>query len=84
MEVFQVLKSIGLTEKEASVYLALLTLGTADVGEIAQKSGQKRTTCYTVIENLKKKVEAELFQTTKNAGQKEISDFANPDFNWNV
>lgn len=53
MEILEVLNKIGLEEKEASVYLALLELGTADVGEIAQKSGQKRTTCYTVLENLK-------------------------------
>jgi sugar-specific transcriptional regulator TrmB len=55
MEILEVLNKIGLEEKESSIYLALLELGTADVGEIAKKSGQKRTTCYTVIENLKQK-----------------------------
>lgn len=54
MEILEALSKIGLQEKEAGVYLALLELGTADVGEIAKKSGQKRTTCYTVLENLKR------------------------------
>jgi sugar-specific transcriptional regulator TrmB len=54
MEITEALTKIGLEEKEASIYLALLELGTADVGEIMVKSGQKRTTCYTVLENLKK------------------------------
>ena len=48
------LEAFGLTEKESRVYLALLELGEAGIGEIAKKSAIKRTTLYDVVENLKK------------------------------
>lgn len=48
------LVKFGLTEKEASVYLALLELDTASVGRIAKKSGVKRTTLYDIISSLQK------------------------------
>ena len=49
------LKDIGLTEKEAIVYLASLSLGPGNVAQIAQSSGIKRTTVYSVLELLKQK-----------------------------
>ena len=49
------LKDIGLTEKEATVYLASLSLGSGNVAQIAQVSGIKRTTVYSVLESLKQK-----------------------------
>ncbi len=55
MEILDVLKQIGLNEKEAKVYLALLELGTADVADIAKKAGIKRPTGYLVLEDLKNK-----------------------------
>lgn len=47
------LKSIGLEEKEAKVYLAALELGPTNIQDLAQKSGIKRSTVYEMIKNLK-------------------------------
>jgi len=55
MEVNDVLKQIGLNEKQASVYLALLELGTATVHPIATKAGIKRPTTYLVLDELQAK-----------------------------
>lgn len=52
MEIQDILMKIGLTEKEASIYLAVLELGSATGYAIARKSGMKRPTTYTVLENL--------------------------------
>lgn len=55
MEIIEILKTIGLSEKESSVYLALLELGTATVHPIANKAGIKRPTTYLILDDLKKK-----------------------------
>lgn len=55
MEIVEVLKKIGLDEKNAKVYLALLELGTSHVSDIAKKAGIKRPTCYLIIDELKNK-----------------------------
>lgn len=47
-----VLTNIGLTKKEASVYLANLELGTALASEIAQKSKLNRVTTYDILQKL--------------------------------
>ena len=39
----KILKNIGLNEKEAKIYLALLELGKSKVPEIAKKAELKRT-----------------------------------------
>lgn len=49
------LKNLGLSEKEALVYLALLQLGMATPYQIAKKSGIKRPTAYIISEELVKK-----------------------------
>ena len=49
------LEKIGLTQKEASIYLACLELTEATIGDIAKKSGVKRTTVYDIIDSLKEK-----------------------------
>jgi len=49
------LQKIGLSEKEARVYLAALELGEAPAQEIAKKAGINRTTAYFHIEELIKK-----------------------------
>src|SRR4030042_5992747 len=49
------LEQLGLSEKEAKVYLAVLELGEANIQQIAQKSGVKRTTAYDIINSLKEK-----------------------------
>lgn len=46
---------IGLSDKEAKVYLAALELGQASVQDIASKAGVNRPTTYVVLESLIKK-----------------------------
>src|SRR3989344_2896150 len=46
---------LGLTEKEASVYLMALSIGPTTILKIAQAAGLKRTTVYSVMETLKQK-----------------------------
>jgi len=49
------LQKIGLTEKEAKVYLASLELGESSVQKIAQKSKVNRATTYVILEQLMEK-----------------------------
>lgn len=49
------LVDLNLTEHEAKVYLASLSLGSSTILEIAKKSNVKRTTIYDVVEALKSK-----------------------------
>lgn len=46
------LKKIGLSDKEAKVYLATLELGQASVQEIAKKASVNRPTTYVVLDSL--------------------------------
>lgn len=46
------LKNLGLSEKEAQVYLALLQLGPATPYQVSKKSGLKRPTAYVIAEEL--------------------------------
>lgn len=55
MTLLQELKSVGLSENEARVYLAMLELGPATMLQIAAKAEVKRPTAYAEIESLKKK-----------------------------
>jgi sugar-specific transcriptional regulator TrmB len=55
MEITEVLNQIGLNQKQANVYLALLELGTATVHPIATKAGIKRPTAYLILEDLQRK-----------------------------
>ncbi|MCP4297106.1 MAG: hypothetical protein GY786_16000 [Proteobacteria bacterium] len=52
MNLKEILSSIGLGEKKADVYLALMELGTASVLEISKKAGIKRPTVYDILEDL--------------------------------
>jgi len=49
------LQEIGLNEKEASVYLALLQYDNASVIDISSKTKINRSTTYTILESLAKK-----------------------------
>jgi HTH-type transcriptional regulator, sugar sensing transcriptional regulator len=62
------LKNIGLSDKEAKVYLAMLELGPATVLEIAAKAGVNRPTAYLEIESLKKRGLA----STQTKGKKKL------------
>jgi sugar-specific transcriptional regulator TrmB len=55
MELDKVLELLGLNEKEAKVYLALLQLGTASVPKISVRAGTKRPTTYLILEDLRKR-----------------------------
>ncbi len=59
----EVLLQMGLSKKEAKVYLACLELGSSSILQISQKSGVNRGTIYYLIEQLIKK--ALISQTTK-------------------
>jgi sugar-specific transcriptional regulator TrmB len=50
-----VLQELGLNEKEAMVYLALLSLGEASVSEVAQEAKIKRPTAYLILSSLEEK-----------------------------
>lgn len=47
-----VLQELGLSEKQAKIYLACLELGTSSVQKIAKKAEIKRPTAYLVLESL--------------------------------
>ena len=55
MTIETILQEIGLTSKEAAVYLAALELGQASALRIAQKSGVKRPTAYVTLNTLRDK-----------------------------
>jgi len=46
---------LGFTEKEAKIYIALLSLGKGTVSEITRKAGINRTTGYDILNDLVKK-----------------------------
>ncbi len=54
-KLLKVLNELGLSEKEAKVYLALLSLGEVTVLSISKEAGIKRTTVYSVLDSLKQK-----------------------------
>lgn len=55
MSLSEMLQKIGLSEKEAAIYLAGLELGPASVKALAIKSKVKRTTIYQLLDDLKTK-----------------------------
>ncbi len=55
MELQEALQTLGLSDKEAAVYLALLQLGRGSAYSIASKSGLKNPTTYVILDELIKK-----------------------------
>ena len=51
-KVMENLKGLGYTDKEAKIYISLLTLGKGSVQSVATQSGVKRPTVYIIIEAL--------------------------------
>lgn len=51
----KILQQLGLSEKQARVYLACLELGQGSVVEVSKKAGTKRPTTYLVLDELKQK-----------------------------
>jgi sugar-specific transcriptional regulator TrmB len=54
-KLLQTLQEIGLTDKESSVYLAALKLGSSSALQLSRSSGVKRGSVYAVIETLEAK-----------------------------
>lgn len=52
MKINDTLKSIGLTEAESKIYLALLELGDSLAGELSKKTGIHRRNVYDITERL--------------------------------
>src|SRR3989338_4524014 len=65
MEIAEILEKIGLNQKEAMVYMALLELGTSSVEGVAKKAGTKRPTTYLILDELQKKGLATLVPRAK-------------------
>ncbi|MFA6528041.1 MAG: helix-turn-helix domain-containing protein [Candidatus Gracilibacteria bacterium] len=51
----KILENIGLTNKEAKIYLSILSLGSSPVSKIAKKAGLNRVTAYDILEKLMQK-----------------------------
>ena len=54
-ELLNSIKDLGLNDKEAKVYLALLKFGEANVSDIADEAGMKRPTVYVILDEIRKK-----------------------------
>jgi len=52
MSIFKNLLDLGLSKKEANVYLAILESGESDLSEIAKVAKIPRTSCYGIVEDL--------------------------------
>lgn len=55
MDTITALQTIGFSEKQAQVYVALLQLGPSSAYVIAEKSGLKKPTTYVILEELREK-----------------------------
>lgn len=67
MELNKSLEYLGLNEKQAKVYLALLQMGSGSVPGISIKAGTKRPTTYLLLEELRMKGLATLLPKKKKA-----------------
>ncbi len=54
-ELLRSLEEIGLTDKEARVYLALLSLESSTAYRVAERCGIKRPTVYVILDDLRQK-----------------------------
>ena len=54
MNLSNVLKTYGLNEKQAKIYLTCLELGSSSVQKISKKAELARSSCYEILESLKK------------------------------
>src|SRR3989344_1715799 len=54
MNLEKVLKQYGLNERQARIYLACLELGSSSAQKISKKVDLARSSCYEILEQLKK------------------------------
>ncbi|MEI6144033.1 MAG: helix-turn-helix domain-containing protein, partial [Candidatus Berkelbacteria bacterium] len=52
MDIKTTVEKLGLNPNQAMVYLAVLQIGSGSIQKIAQKSSVKRTTTYSILDNL--------------------------------
>lgn len=69
----RIITNSGLSENQALVYIACLTIGTSSIWDISLASGVKRTTCYVVMNDLISKGLASMSETNKKAMYSVIS-----------
>lgn len=55
MNNLEIIKSLGLSDQEAEIYLALLKLGGSKASLVAKEVGMKRTTIYAILKSLAQK-----------------------------
>lgn len=55
IELLKLLKNYDFSEKEAKVYLAILSLKSGTIAAIVRKSGEKRSTVYSIVKELQRK-----------------------------
>lgn len=55
MKLIETLKKIGLSRKEANIYLQLIHLGTQSASVLSRHTGINRTTTYDILESLQEK-----------------------------
>lgn len=70
MELREVLSKFGFSDKEISVFSALLELGTSVVSDLAKKADINRSTTYVILESLDKQG---VIKVTENRGIKVFS-----------
>lgn len=71
----QLLRDLGFTDSEASIYLLSLEMGPSPVQELARRADVSRVTTYTVIESLMK----EGLMSTVQKGKKTLYAAESPD-----
>ncbi len=76
MDLRTTLTRIGLTDKEATIYLALLELQEALPSVISRKSGIKRPTTYVVLEQLEKRGLASHVKKRNNLYYRALNPYA--------
>lgn len=72
---YKELTNLGLSDKEAKVYMASLELGKSTVQEISKKAGVNRATTYVQIESLKDKG----LMSTSTEGKKQFYHAEDPE-----
>ena len=66
MDLLSVLTELGLTEKEAKLYLAALELGPSNVADLSLRAKVNRVSCYHVLEKLMERGYISTYTEDKN------------------
>lgn len=55
MDLLQALEQYDFSEKEAKVYLAIISMKSGTIAAIVRKCGEKRSTVYSIVKELQRK-----------------------------